>query len=86
MRKAVLANLPTHFSVSRMILVPHNYLITLLEIHSVVDDGVCVRPIPTESNQVWFDVQLGGNKGPRCLDGEHERLDSLLDGDVSVPV
>ena len=85
-RKAVLPDLPAYCSISRMILTPHNHLIALLEIHSIVDDRVGVRPIPTESKQLWFDIQLRGDEGPRCLDGEHERLDTLLDGDVSVPV
>lgn len=79
-RKAVLANLSAYFAFDRMILVPHNHLVTRVEIQSIVDDGVSVRAIPTESNLVWFHIQLGGDEGPYCLDGEHKRLDPLLDG------
>ena len=69
-----------------MVLVPYHDFITGSEIHSVVDDCVGVGAISLECNQFWFYVQLRSYESSCCLDGVHERLDSLLDRDVSIPI
>ena len=84
--KAILSDSISHFTASRVIFVPHDDFISMLKSHTIIYDRIWIRTVSHEGEQFWFHVELRCNQCSGDLDGVHERLDSLLDRNISVPV